>query len=242
MYGFSSYTRTPQVKPVRIVAVSDVHCPRYIAEFERSLSLMEKPDLFLLAGDMVNRGAAHEYERIVDALEAKIGRDVPILSCLGNEEYEEKRTKLAKYAKGLIRFLDEEIAVLEIAGRSVGIVAGPAPIDRRSKTTELGGRSIRQRFQQRVRRLSSLLEEAAENANYTILLMHYSPLSETTSPGDKQAFSWWISEAIQYARPDLIVHGHTHGATHLRIEMEGTLIYNVAIPVTGVITGIRVPQ
>ena len=224
---------------MRIAAVSDVHSPRHLAEFERSLTLMEKPDLFLLAGDMVNRGAAHEYERIADALVAKMGPNVPILSCLGNEEYEEKRSKLAKYTKGMIRFLDEEIAILDAAGRKVGVVAGPAPIDRRSKTTELGGRSIRQRFQQRVRRLSSLLDEAAENSSYTILLMHYSPLSETTSPGDKQAFSWWIAEAMQHSRPDLIVHGHTHGATHSRIEVEGTLICNVAIPVTGVITSIR---
>lgn len=224
---------------VRIAAVSDVHSPRYFAEFERSLSLLDTPDLFLLAGDMVNRGLIQEYDRVVNALEAKLERTVPIVSCLGNEEYNEDRMELVEQTRHMIRFLEDDAIVLEVAGREIGIVSGPAPLDRRSKTTELGGRSIRQRFEQRINRLSSLIEETAEKASYTILLMHYSPLAETSSAGDELLFSWWIAEAMMTTRPDLIVHGHTHSATHSRIEIEGTPIYNVAIPATGVITRIH---
>lgn len=225
---------------VRIAAVSDVHSPRYFAEFERSLSLLEVPDLFLMAGDMVNRGAIQEYDRITDALEAKMGRDVPIVSCLGNEEYDENRAELAKHSKEMIQFLDDEAIVLDIAGSKIGIVSGPAPIDRRSKTTELGGSSIRRRFQHRIAGLSSLIEEAVGSASYTILLMHYSPLTETGQASDKPTLSWWIAEAMRKTQPDLIVHGHTHSAIQSRAKVEGILIYSVAIPATGLITEICV--
>ena len=41
---------------VRILATADVHSPRFLPEFRGNLSAHEPPDLFLFAGDMINRG------------------------------------------------------------------------------------------------------------------------------------------------------------------------------------------
>ncbi|MFX1369837.1 MAG: metallophosphoesterase, partial [Promethearchaeota archaeon] len=208
-------------------------------EFKRSLLGLNKPSLLLLAGDMVNRGAALEYMRIVDSIETYVDKDLPIIACFGNEEYEETRKELDKYSRNRVRFLEGEAIILDIGGRTIGVVGAPAPIDRRSKSNELGGRSIRQRFQLRVRSLSKLLEDVSQEANYTVLLMHYSPLMEEVDANEVPIFSWWITEATKEFSPNLIIHGHTHISTRLWTEIGRTRVCNVAIPATGRITEIQ---
>ena len=72
---------------MRIAAVGDIHCPRFFPIFERSLREIEKPDVFLLAGDIVNRGKANEYPVVINAIDSVNGR-VPIIACFGNEDNE----------------------------------------------------------------------------------------------------------------------------------------------------------
>jgi Icc-related predicted phosphoesterase len=224
---------------MRIAAVADVHSPRYYEEFKRSLLGLNKPSLLLMAGDMVNRGAASEYERIVDSVETYVDKDLPLIACFGNEEYEEARKDLNKYCRNRVKFLEGEALLLEIGGRTIGVVGAPAPIDRRSKKDELGGRSIRQRFQMRVRRLSKLLEDVSQDTNYTVLLMHYSPLMDAADENEAPIFSWWITEATKDFPPNLIIHGHNHISSRLWTEIGGTRICNVAIPAVGRITEIQ---
>ena len=55
---------------MRILAISDVHYPRFAEAFKSAIPNHERPDLFLMAGDMVNRGDADGYvDRFGQSLE-----------------------------------------------------------------------------------------------------------------------------------------------------------------------------
>ena len=69
-----------------IAATGDVHSPQYYEEFVRAVDMMRaKPDLFLMTGDMIERGRPEEYEKIYNVLFGKI--DCPIVACFGNSEF-----------------------------------------------------------------------------------------------------------------------------------------------------------
>ena len=51
---------------MKIIAVADVHSPKFLREFDESLSIHDRPDLLLLAGDMINFGKVTEYVAIVE--------------------------------------------------------------------------------------------------------------------------------------------------------------------------------
>ncbi|MHA1135960.1 MAG: metallophosphoesterase family protein [Candidatus Thorarchaeota archaeon] len=72
---------------MRIAAVGDIHCPRFFPIFERFLREIKKPDVFLLAGDIVNRGKASGYLVVANAIDSAHGQ-VPIIACFGNEDNE----------------------------------------------------------------------------------------------------------------------------------------------------------
>ena len=64
-----------------MLAVGDVHCPRYLPEFIQSLEQFSAPEVFLFAGDMINRGKAEEYVTVLDVieeLEKKMGKLIPM--------------------------------------------------------------------------------------------------------------------------------------------------------------------
>ncbi|MGY5877292.1 MAG: metallophosphoesterase [Candidatus Thorarchaeota archaeon] len=213
---------------VRIAAVADVHSPKYLKEFEDALSGIQKPDLFLFAGDMVNFGAATEYRNIIKTIDKSIGEEIPILACFGNEEHRERREHILSLVGTSVQFLEEERSIIEVKGKRIGIVGAAFPISSRDKL-ENASVGIRDVFESRVRKLSQLLDEVTEVSDYSILLVHYSPLFETTSD-DKDSFSWWISEAIHESQPDLVIHGHIHNPYKRKIIIGKTVVINVAFP------------
>jgi predicted phosphodiesterase len=65
-----------------IAATGDVHSPRYYEEFVSALEKLQvKPDLMLLAGDMIERANVKEFEKINNALFGKV--ECPIVACFG---------------------------------------------------------------------------------------------------------------------------------------------------------------
>ncbi len=218
--------------PVKIAAVADVHCPRFLNEFETALSKCRQPDLFLFAGDMVNRGQADQYVEVLDSVNSQLGSDFPIVACHGNEDPLELQDELHRLTKDRLTFLDEKSITLYLSGSRVAIIGMSAvsadPFEPQGNTVS----DIQKIFEERASNLSRLLDEASSSADYVILLMHYSPLLESTS----NEFSWWISKSMETAPPNLIVHGHIHNSTRNRIEIGATTIRNVALPAIGSIT------
>lgn len=220
------------MSPVKIAAVADVHSPRFLSEFRTALSKCRPPDLFLFAGDMVNRGKADQYVNVLDTVDSQLGSNFPIMACYGNEDPLEIQDELHTMTKNRLTFLNEKKITLNLSGSRVSIIgisaASMEPSEPQGNTVS----DIQAIFEARASQLSCLLDKASSSADYSILLMHYSPLLESTS----NEFSWWISRAIETAPPTLIVHGHIHNSTRNKLEIGATTIRNVALPAIGSIT------
>ena len=227
---------------VRILATADVHSPRFIAGFRESLQTFQRPDMFLLAGDMISRGQVGEYLNVLDCIEHVFGRDLPIIACFGNEEYSEVRKQLVTAVDDRMIFLDEKSMTLEIDEVTVGIVGTQGSLDKATSWQKRNIPSWRGVFERRARRAASLLRKFRESVDKTILLMHYSPCLETCEGEDERAFSWLGSRkfyrVVLEQQPDLVIHGHVHNSIRHTAQLGPTLIYNVAFPAVGSITEI----
>jgi len=211
---------------MRIAAVGDIHCPRFFSIFERSLREIAKPDVFLLAGDIVNRGKVNEYPVVVDAINSVHGR-VPIIACFGNEDnelYDERQ--IIELVGDRVTFLDNATVSLSIRSSTLGVV-GVSIVSEKVKDIE----AMQDIFEDRARRISECLRELTAVNDHTVVLSHYSPLVET-----ENAFSWWFEKAVKNIKPTLIVHGHIHNSSKNRVVVESTPIYNVSLPAVGSIT------
>ncbi|MHA2153339.1 MAG: metallophosphoesterase family protein [Candidatus Thorarchaeota archaeon] len=214
-----------ELKLLKIAAISDVHSPKYIKEFEESLVQCKEPDLFVLAGDIVNRGKSGEYPRVVKAIE-RIHGDIPIVACFGNEEYIDSRNEILSLVGNRVKFLDESSTTVSISGSTLGIVGASVILNRTLDLNE-----IRTVFEKRANRISKLLRDVSRVSDSTLLLLHYSPLDEK-----QQSLSWWVSKAIEGVNPRLIVHGHIHNSRKNKLVIGTTTVYNVALPSVGSIS------
>ena len=216
---------------MRIAAVGDIHCPRFLHIFERSLTQIEKPDIFLLAGDIVNRGKIDEYPVVLDAIDSVHGQ-IPIVACFGNEDYNElSDSQVPELVGNRVTFLDESTQSFSLRGSTLGVV-GASIINEKAQDIP----TIRAIFEDRARRLSEILQELIAVSDNTIILSHFSPLEESQS--EKPAFSWWFGKIVENTRPSLIIHGHIHNSTKNRVLVESTPVFNVALPAVGSITEI----
>ncbi|TFG31841.1 metallophosphoesterase [Candidatus Thorarchaeota archaeon] len=215
---------------MRIAAVGDIHSPRFLPIFERSLREIETPDIFLLAGDIVNRGKIDEYPVVIDTIDSTHGK-IPIAACFGNEDYNElyPESRVRDLVGNRVVFLDNSTQLFSIRGSTLGVI-GISIINEKVKDIP----SIRVVFEERARMLSELLQELAAVSDNTIILSHFRPVEDTLS--GQSAFSWWFGEIVKVTKPSLIVHGHVHNSTKNRVMVESTPVYNVALPAVGSIT------
>ncbi|MBN2230482.1 MAG: metallophosphoesterase [Candidatus Thorarchaeota archaeon] len=225
---------------MKIQAVADVHSPRFLSEFTQSLDKLNPPDLFLLAGDMVNRGKVEEYVTIADMITAHLGSEIPVIACFGNEEYNEVRKEIVSLVGERILFLDEKSTIIECRDLQIGIVGTQGSLDKATSWQRRNVPSIKGIFERRAKRAASLLKKFEKKVDRSILLMHYSPCLETCTGEDLRAFSWLGSRKfyqilIDY-NPDLVIHGHVHNSTKHSVMIGTTLVHNVALPAVSSIT------
>ena len=229
---------------VKILAVADVHSPRYLEEFVKALAHHEQPDVFLLAGDMINRGNAEEYTTVLDTIEKVLGTDFPIIGCFGNEEYSEVRKEIISTVGDRMIFLDEKSFILESNDLKVGIVGTQGSLDKATSWQRRNIPSVKGVFERRAKRAASLLKKMKDKVDHRILLMHYSPCLETCEGEDTIAFSWLGSRkfyrVVVEHQPDLVIHGHVHNSNRHEVTIGSSLIRNVALPAVGFITELNV--
>jgi len=228
------------VTKVKILAVADVHSPRYLQEFVEALAHHEQPDMFLFAGDMINRGDAEEYKNVLDTIELALGDAFPIIGCFGNEEYGDVRKDILSIVGDRMILLDEKAYIFELNGLKVGIVGTQGSLDKATSWQRRNIPSVKSVFERRAKRAGTLLKKMASTVDYRILLMHYSPCLETCEGEVSKDFSWlgsrkFYSVVIEH-QPDLVIHGHVHNSTKHEVTIGSTLIRNVALPAVGSIT------
>ena len=225
---------------VKILAVGDVHSPRYLEEFVKALAQHEPPDVFLFAGDMINRGNIEEYINVLDTIESKLGTSFPIIGCFGNEEYSEVRKEIISTVGDRMLFLDEKSHILDADDLKVGIVGTQGSLDKATSWQRRNIPSVKGVFERRAKRAASLLKKIKGKVDHRILLMHYAPCLETCEGEDTKAFSWLGSRKFYTVvvdhQPDLVIHGHVHNSIRHEVLIGSSLIRNVALPAVGKIT------
>ncbi|MCE4608647.1 MAG: metallophosphoesterase [Caldisphaeraceae archaeon] len=216
-----------------MVATADIHSPRYIQLFRESmerLNLKEEPCVFLLAGDIIDRGEKEQAGPVFDIISKKFP-DTKIIAVFGNEEYSEIWEELRK-AYPEVTWLSDECTAIDCGGR-IAIVGTTGALERPTRWQALHIKNIKEVYEKRISNVEVLLREARKKANKVVLLSHYG-LSKVTLRGERSsAYNWLYSSRMEQVivklRPDVAIHGHAHNGTKFAF-LKGIPIYNVALP------------
>ncbi len=216
-----------------IAATSDVHSPRFYEDFVRAIDRMpSKPDLFLLAGDMIERGhPAEEYERVYNALFGKI--TCPIIACFGNNEFiPDIRIPIKQKSKD-VKFLDNESLTIRFNVATVGIVGTIGSLDNATNWQRNNIPDIEKIYKERLEAVDKHLNKMMNNW-YKIVLMHYAPTHKTLV-GENPRFYGGLGSPLYEnvflaRRPSLVIHGHSHNGSKFA-WIDSIPVFNVAFPV-----------
>jgi Icc-related predicted phosphoesterase len=219
---------------LKILAVADVHSPKYLDEFTKNLENTQTPDLILFGGDMINFGKEEEYRRILNAISSRFGVRIPIYACFGNEEVNEIRNKIERITQNSINFLEDARVVIETDELMLGMIGISTITGITDRFGPSNHEEIRKVFETRAERIRKVLHETVQYVDKTIVLTHYSPLNESSS--DTLNLSWWASKIFRDDKPDFVIHGHLHQQTTTDTMIDGIRIINVAYPARGNIT------
>lgn len=224
---------------IRIAAAGDVHFDRKSQNrlAEHFSGLQDKADIFLLAGDLTQTGHPEEMKVLADDLRKC---PIPVVAVLGNHDYHVDQvdtvSSILKDAGVII--LEGTSVTMNIGGYSVGIAG--------SKGFGGGfvgacgsdfGEPEMKAFMRHSKSHAKALEDAIKEmqADYKIVLLHYSPTAQTLVGEKKEIYpflgSYYLAEAIDHGRADIAFHGHAHGGIEKGETPGGTPVRNVAQPV-----------
>ncbi|MFW9830887.1 MAG: metallophosphoesterase [Candidatus Thorarchaeota archaeon] len=229
---------------LRIAATSDIHWPQYQGLFIRALQqLPSNLDLFLIAGDLVNRGNPTGIVPLVQKLvDAKLR--CPAIACFGNDDYDSIKDTLRSAAKDIILFLDDEPISVVIRGKPVVIIGSRGVLDQPTFWQSRNIEGIRESYAQRLNKLDRLLTEAKTQTPFTILLTHYTPTFSTLKGETQRAYAQMgsirVEELLKRHTPMLAIHGHAHRGLR-KVKFGKTKVYNVALPLNRQIVIIKMP-
>ncbi len=224
---------------IRIAACGDLHIDQYSCyRFARHFpELATQADLLLLAGDLTQRGHPDEMKTLAKELKKLV---IPVIAVLGNHDYHSKQVEQ------LTRILEDHgVIVLEnssttimLNGKSVGIsgTKGFGGGFRGACGSQFGEDEMK-RFMECSKQNALDFQASLANldAEYKIALMHYSPIKETLEGEKKEIYPflgcYYFAEAIDFARPTIVFHGHAHYGKEKGATPLGIPVRNVAQPV-----------
>lgn len=209
-----------------IAATSDIHLPKNYNEFLRAFDRLNvKPDLFLLAGDMVHRGDVYEYEKVHNLLFGKVF--CPIVACFGNNEFQEFRD-LVKRKFREIKFLDDQSIELKTGNETVGIFGTTGSLETLTPWQRAHMPQLEKTYRLRIELADKHLQRM--NTKIKILLMHYAPTYKTLEGENPRFYSSMgnqlFENVINARKPTLVVHGHSHRGTKLA-WVDAVPVFNV---------------
>ena len=221
---------------IRVAAVGDLHFgPESQGRYRPALEdLADRSDLFLLAGDLTQRGLTEEGAVAAKELS---GTGVPTYAVLGNHDYHsDQQDDITRvFEDAGVRVLEGTGDVIEIAGMRVGIAgtkgfgggfAGACGSD--------FGELEMKAFVWHTRDLAMRLEGALADldADVKIALLHYAPTRDTLQGEPLEIYpflgSYLLAEAIDRAGADVVFHGHAHAGAEKGATPGGIIVRNVA--------------
>jgi Icc-related predicted phosphoesterase len=212
-----------------IAATSDIGLPKNYHEFFHAVDGMERrPDLFLVAGDVVHHGEIEEYDRFYNIMFGKMS--CPIVACFGNNEFQQLRDGVrSKYRD--ITFLDDQSTIVKIDGTQVGVFGTTGSLETPTPWQLANIPNIENIFRQRIDLADKALHRM--QADFKILLTHYAPTYRTLEGENPRFYSSLGSQiyenVINARKPGLVIHGHSHRGIR-QAWIETVPVFNVAFP------------
>ncbi len=224
---------------IRIAAAGDVHFDRKsqnrLAQHMKDLE--DRADIFLLAGDLTQTGHPEEMQVLANDLRHS---KIPVIAVLGNHDYHvdqvEVVTQILKDAGvivlertcTIIQHKNEKIGIAGAKGFGGGFVGASG-----SDFGEPEMKSFMRHSRNEARQLEQVIKDM--DTDYKIVLLHYSPTTQTLSGEKKEIYpflgSYYLAEAVDYGKADIVFHGHAHGGIEKGETPGGTPVRNVAQPV-----------
>jgi Icc-related predicted phosphoesterase len=229
---------------ILIGAVGDIHAPKFLDEFKRSLTVFDSSrlDLFLLAGDLILKGDFTNLEHILEAIEQK-GFNCPVLACFGNEEYSDIRDQVRKIAGDKVKFLDDESMVLVVRDVQVGIVGSQGSLESPTPWQAKNVPDIEKTYSDRIDKIAQLL--TGLETDLRILLTHYPPTYKVLK-GEWMMFYPHIGcdrceRIISKDKVDAAICAHSHMGIPFAL-VNGVPVHNVSLPVVHKISSIKISK
>ncbi len=226
---------------MEIVAVADVHSPKYLKDYEKALrnSKLSNVGLMFFVGDMIYKGKWFEFKNVINITRRFFKGK--IIACFGNEEYDNIIPLLIKNFSDII-WLNDEAVTLDYNGKKLFIVGTKGVLDRPTTWQRTHIPQIYSIYSNRLERIGKLIREGKRRGYLVILLTHYPPTYKTLIGEPKYAWAEMGSEKaeeiIKENKPDIVIHGHAHNSKKTFIQLNSTRIYNVALPAVHKITKI----
>jgi uncharacterized protein len=189
--------------------------------------------VLVLCGDLTTHGRAEQMQGFVEELK---GVDIPIVTVLGNHDYEAGEVDgcIQVLRDRGVSVLDGEQAVIDGVGfvGTKGFCGGFG----RGALAPFGEPEIKQ-FVQVSLDEAIKLENGLRNLNTAVrvVVLHYSPILETVLGEPEQIHPFLGSsrllQPIETLGADVVFHGHAHHGTFEATTPSGIPVYNVAYPI-----------
>lgn len=229
-------TPATSLAPVRIAAFGDLHWGSHLDESWLAELVAEAAlaaDILVLLGDLTTHG---EPEQVAEVGRAFGKADIPMLTVLGNHDFESGRTDEIKkiLADHGIRVLDGDSVVIDGIGFA-GVKGFGGGFGRHALETfgEPDTKAFVESAIQEELKLARAL--AALETESKVVLLHYSPLIGTL--GEEPPPIWPFLGSSRLLNPiethgaNVVFHGHAHLGAPEASTPSGIPVFNVALPV-----------
>jgi Icc-related predicted phosphoesterase len=219
---------------VRFAAVGDIHCTKDSAGTLRELftEASEAADALLLCGDLTDYGLPEEAQVLAGELSAA---RVPIVAVLGNHDFEsgvpQEVTRILVDAG--VHVLDGEAC--EIHGVGIAGAKGFLGGYGRGTLGAWGEPAIKQFVHEAIQEALKLEAALAKlRTPDRLALLHYAPIVGTVRGEPEEIYPFLgtsrLEEPLIRHPVSAVLHGHAHRGSPEGRTVNGTPVYNVAMP------------
>ncbi len=231
---------------VVLIAVSDVHSPRFLMHYMSALSKhkeeCDRATAVLWAGDMVDKGRVDALAPVV-RITKSMCRNARIIASFGNEEYFDREHMFMTRYNDII-WLEDRHLTIETPSKRIAIYGTRGALDEPTSWQKKHIPSIRLIYKNKIKKLEENVSKLKREGYFVIVLMHYAPTYSTLEGEDRGIWKFigskQMEDAIKRSRPDIVIHGHAHNSVRYEVKIDGIRIINVALPARRDVTVIKV--
>ncbi len=221
---------------VKIACMGDIHSPIYIPEISKHVKTTCEGNikLFLLAGDIVERGRYLEANIVKKAFKPCLDNGVKIISVFGNDDFIQVQENIKRILNEFFWLEDESIQI-ELGDVLLNIFGTTGCIDELTSWQKKNLPWLKDVFEERISKLEEFLRRPKRPNETRILLTHYPPTYKTLVGEPRFAWSQMgcrkMEQAIlKHGSLDYVIHAHAHKSVRLEDKIGNTLVVNVSFP------------